>query len=457
MTYEIHQGKAGESDYTFYGGVRDFVRYKGSEAIVHGPAESGKTLGTLWKLHLCACKYPNASLVIARKTLASTFSTVLQTYMNKVLGEDEDSWPCERYGGEKPEWFDYDNGSRVWIAGLDKSSKILSAEHDLVYVNQTEELALEDWETLTTRTTGRAGNMPYAQTIGDANPAWPAHWMYHRESLRIFYSRHSENPALYDQRTGEITEQGKRTMAVLERLTGVRRMRLLKGLPDRPEGVIYSNWDEAVHLIYAQQLPHMTRYVAGQDWGFTHPGVLGFWGQDSDGRLYLVAQVYHTRKVVSWWLERLQELSGAYGVPQFIACDPSEPQYIEQYRQAGFNAVPAPNAVRAGIDKVMERLAPAGDGRPRLFIVRDSLSYRDEELVQAKQPHAVEQEIQGYVWADTAKEQPVKEHDHGCDMIRYTVALEWLRTMRAPDAPDPGSLDVPTAGPQRYVGYRGRL
>jgi hypothetical protein len=35
----------------------------------------------------------------------------------------------------------------------------------------------------------------------------------------------------------------------------------------------------------------------------------------------------------------------------------------------------------------------------------------------------VEEELPAYVWADKAsKEVPVKENDHGSDMVRYTVA-----------------------------------
>ena len=196
-----------DATFTWYGGAKDFANYRGAEAIVHGPAETGKSISALWLLHTCAMKYPGSSLVVMRKTLTSTYSTILQTFKNKVLGADESRWPCVAYGGEKPEWFNYYNGSRIWIAGMDKSSRVLSSEHDIVFWNQVEEATLEEWEVCTTRTTGRAGNMPYAQTIGDCNPAYPSHWIYNRESLRLFYSRHEENPALFDQETGEITEQ----------------------------------------------------------------------------------------------------------------------------------------------------------------------------------------------------------------------------------------------------------
>jgi len=291
--------------FIFYGGSRDCVKYRGSEAILHGPAETGKTISLLWKLHLCALKYKNASLVIARKTQASIYSTVLMTYQQKVLLGEPEKWGITPYGGGKPEWFDYPNGARIWIAGLDKAGKVLSAEHDIVYVNQAEELTLEDWETITTRTTGRAGHMPYSQTIGDANPAYPTHWIYHRDSMRMFYSRHEENPVLFNQVTGAITEQGIKTISVLDALTGVRKQRLRYGQAAQAEGAIYDEWNEADHLVYESDAPtEYKRYIAALDWGYKNAGVLGVFGLTSDDDMYLVAQYYHTGKLDDWWLEK---------------------------------------------------------------------------------------------------------------------------------------------------------
>ena len=302
------------------------------------------------------------------------------------------------------------------VAGLDKAGMVLSAEHDVVYVNQAEELALEDWETMTTRTTGRAGHMPYAQTIGDCNPSYPSHWMYHRDSLRMFYSRHEENPALYDPATGEITAQGERTMSVLDALTGVRKQRLRYGVPAQAEGAVYDEWDQSIHLIYADQVPKCTRHIASQDWGYTNAGVLGVWAIDGDGGMYLVAQVYQTGRTIDWWKAMALDLDREYNL-EALPCDPAEPAYIDAYRQAGLPAFAADNAVLPGINAVKQRLAAR-----RLFVVRDSLRRVDESLAEARKPSRVEDEFAAYVWADkTGKETPVKEHDHGMDMVRYAV------------------------------------
>jgi len=230
----------------------------------------------------------------------------------------------------------------------------------------------------------------------------------------LFYSRHEENPSLYDPETGAITEQGQRTLAVLNALTGIRRQRLLEGKPAQAEGVIYEEWDETVHLVY--ETPICQRFVAGVDWGYRNPGVILLLGLTGDGAAYLIAQIYRTGETDDWWLERAKELKQEYHVEVFI-CDPSEPAYISKWQNAGINAIAGQNAVLPGISAVKSRLADN-----RLFIVRDNLRYVDEILKTERKPYRLEDELPGYVWADKkAKEQPVKEDDHACDALRYVV------------------------------------
>ena len=406
-----------------FGGAREFVNYRGPEAIVHGPAETGKTITALYKLHIAASTYENASIVICRKTLSSTYSTVLQTFQNKVLPPQNEllRHGIVPYGGKKPEWFDYTKtGSTIWMAGLDKSSKILSAEHDLIYVNQAEELDLDDWETLTTRTTGRAGNMPYSQTIGDMNPAYPAFWSYHRPSLKLFYSHHRENPSLFNQATGEITEQGKRTMAVLDALTGLRRTRLRDGKPAMAEGAIYTNWDESVHLIDSFPIPANWRRFRVIDFGYTNPFVCQWWAVDNDNRLYLYREIYYTERTVLVHSKQINELSSGERIEATI-CD-HDAEDRATLRENGISNIAAQKAVDIGIGKVLDRLALRNDKKPGLYIMRDALVEVDTKLKKTKKPLCTRDEVAGYAWANhKTKEVPVKKDDHGMDAERYMV------------------------------------
>jgi len=68
------------SDYTPYGGCREFMYCKEPEFIAEGPAETGKTLAACWRIHLMALKYPKLNGAIVRKTQASVYGSVLQTF-----------------------------------------------------------------------------------------------------------------------------------------------------------------------------------------------------------------------------------------------------------------------------------------------------------------------------------------------------------------------------------------
>lgn len=412
MNYDI--------DYSFYGGNNDAFYCHDAEVLLIGPAETGKTLAFLTKLHLLAYKYPKASLVILRKTLTSTYSTVLRTFQEKVIGD----MPVRPYGGEKPQWFDYPGGARVWVAGMDKSTRILSAEHDVIFVNQAEELTIDDWETLTTRTTGRAGHIPYPQTIGDANPSWPKHWMYQRESIQQFYSWHKDNPVLYDPESGEQTAQGTQTLERLANLTGLRYTRLFKGQAALAEGAIYENWHEDTHLIDPFQIPDDWVRFRCVDFGYTNPFVCQWWAIDGDGRMYLYREIYHTQRLVEDHARQIVELSQGEKIETTV-CDHD----AEDRATLARHGVPTGGArkmVSVGIQAVQSRLRIAGDGKPRLYMMRDCVVEKDLQLERDYKPLCTADEFPGYAWEKTAdgkpnKETPGKINDHGMDAVRYAV------------------------------------
>src|SRR5688572_11295251 len=71
--------------YQAYGAAREFWRYKGPEAILAGPYETGKTLAALHKLNALAAKYPGSRGLMVRKTYKSLISSAVVTFEHKVL------------------------------------------------------------------------------------------------------------------------------------------------------------------------------------------------------------------------------------------------------------------------------------------------------------------------------------------------------------------------------------
>jgi len=350
-----------EIPYSFYGGNAKAFYCRDPEVILAGPADTGKTLALLTGLHLRALKYKNASLVIVRKQLTDTYPTVLVTFRQKVLGESG----ITIYGGEKPQWFDYPSGSRIWVAGMDKSSKILSAEHDIVYANQAEELSLVDWETLTTRTTGRAGHIPYNQTIGDCNPATPTHWIKTRAAsgaLTLFESTHRDNPELYDQATGEITEAGQQRIGRLKALTGTRLLRLYHGLWAVPEGAIYEVFDEEKHVVTHFEPPLAWPRVVGID-PFGAQIAAVWLAYDAQAGVMNVYREYREPfgKTVAGHAESILQASRGETVFAWVCGGPSERAWRVEFEAAGIPVIEPPASdVWVGIDRVHRLLAGFG-------------------------------------------------------------------------------------------------
>jgi phage terminase large subunit len=421
-----------------YGGGLALWKNKDPEVIISGPAETGKTRTALEKLDALMWKYPRSQAIIIRKTFKSLKTSVLLTFEHKVLGAwnphanngkgafDQNKTPVIQLGGEHPEGYLYPNGSRIYLGGMDSPDKVLSSEWDVVYVNQAEELTLNDWEIISTRTTGRAGNMPYAQMIADCNPGHPTHWIRSRARLKLIESRHEDNPILFDQKTHQITEQGKRSLAVLDALTGVRYRRLRLGQWAAAEGAVYEEFDRAVHLIDPFPIPKDWIRIRAIDFGYTNPFICQWWVIDPDGRLYLYREIYMRHLLVEDAAVLINRLSEGENIYTTVADHDAEDRAtLERH---GIPTIAAMKAVSPGIQAVQSRLRKAGDGKPRLYVLRGALVEVDQSLQTVHKPLCTEEEFDSYIWRPTKdgtpnKEDPLKKDDHGMDTARYAVAF----------------------------------
>ena len=166
-----------------------------------------------------------------------------------------------------------------------------------------------------------------------------------------------------------------------------------------------------------------------------------WWAIDGDRRAYRYREIYMSGRTVAEHIEtikRVEQWSLEDGSPNpereriqsTIADHDAEDR--QTLANAGISSIGAYKAVQRGIQVVQERLKIAGDGKPRLYLLRGVLVERDEKLVEAKRPWCTEQEFDGYRWpkgqdGKTVKEEPVKENDHGMDAVRYLGAQLDLR------------------------------
>lgn len=403
--------------------------------LVSGAAGTGKSVPAMMKLHLACLQVKRLRCLVVRKTLTSLTASTLVSFREKVAGEALAAGIVRWYGGSasEPAAYRYPaTGSVIVVGGLDQPTRLMSTEYDLAFLDEAIEATAEDVDTIHIRL--RNGRLPYQQLLMATNPGAPTHPLKLRADAgrcQLLYGRHEDNPLLHDG--AGWTERGRTYLARLDGLTGARYQRLRWGRWVSSEGIVYDGWDPSVHVV--------DRFVPPESWvrwhvidfGFTNPFVWQEWAQDGDGRLFLVREVYRTRRLVEDHARHVLSLCAPGGRwvvprPRAIVCDHDAEDRATWERHFGMSTVAAVKGVADGIQAVAARLKPAGDGRPRLFLMRDALVERDEALVEAGKPTCTAEEVDGYVWEPAAagkpeKERPLKQNDHGSDCARYLCAM----------------------------------
>jgi phage terminase large subunit len=425
--------------YSPRGSCRAIFEARDPEILIAGPAGTGKSRACLEKLHMTAMLVPGFRGLICRKTAATISSTALQTWRKFVVAEALLDGSVNYYGGsaQEPAQYRYPKtGATISIAGLDKITKVMSSEYDMIYIQEATEVTEDDWEALTTRL--RNWTISYQQMIADCNPAQPTHWLKLRcdtGKTRLMDTIHEDNPILFGD-DGDVTDLGADYIRKLDQLTGVRYLRLRLGRWAAAEGVIYEDFGDQ-HILDQLPVPagayldpfgvpkHWRRYWA-IDFGYVNPFVLQCWAEDEDGRLFLYREIYQTKRTVDQHAKRIMSIVAPEGVwlepkPSTIVVDHDAEGRATFENEIQLGTTAAWKSVLEGIDAVQVRLRTQGDGRPRLFILRNALVETDDELAEGGRPTCTKDEMPGYVWTGKDKEEPVKADDHGCDALRYMV------------------------------------
>jgi PBSX family phage terminase large subunit len=397
--------------YKRYGAALTAWKSRRRELLLSGPAGTGKSRSLLEKLHFCADKYPGMRGLIVRKTRASITQTAMVTFEQKVLPE---GWlgGLIRFRTAEQE-YRYPNGSIIAVGGMDKATKVMSSEWDMIYVQEAIELTEEDWESLTTRL--RNNVMPYQQIMADCNPSYPTHWLKQRcdrGATLMLESRHEDNPSVTPE-----------YLATLDALTGVRYLRLRKGLWAAAEGLVYEEYDPAVHIIDRFPIPASWSRYWSVDFGYRNPFVWQAWAENPDGVLFRYREIYKTQTLVEDHAKLILQLTANESPPEAVICDHDAEDRATFEKHTGYQTIAATKAKSPGIQEVQSRLRKAGNNMAGVYFLRDSLVERDPILVEKNAPSCTEEEFESYVW-DVANgrksgEEPVKKDDHGVDSARY--------------------------------------
>lgn len=262
------------------------------ELLVVGGAGTGKTYGILQRLNRHAQEHPGYHGLIVRKVAVTLAASVLRTFESQVLVDWDDSQrrsALDRvrfFGGSQnePAAYEYENGSRIVVGGMDNAAKVLGTDYDEVYENEATELSIEDHETLLGRL--RHTVLPRPLLVADCNPAHNRHWLLmrcHADKMRMIQTRLEDNPLYHDGR--EWTAAGRSYIENLESMTGTRYQRFRLGEWVGVENAVYDNFSRDVHLTPVRADSVYVDGAIGVDVGDVHPNAVCVVSRTSGGRL----------------------------------------------------------------------------------------------------------------------------------------------------------------------------
>ena len=251
---------------------------------------------------------------------------------------------------------------------------------------------------------------PGAVVYGDTNQENPTHFVYNdyikksgqrlksgQLNIKSFHFTLDDNTAMNE----EYKESIKASTPA-----GVFYDRDILGKWVTPEGSVYSDFNEKVHIIKKQEATklELENIWCGVDWGYEHKGSITVIGRDKNNNFYLLKEIVSQHKEIDWWVERAKEIKRHYkkefGNIRFY-CDSARPEHVARFQREGLKAFNANKKVLAGIEVVAKLLKVN-----RLFICEDC-----KETIK---------EFNLYVWNDKTGE-PIKINDDCMDSLRYAL------------------------------------
>jgi len=378
----------------------EFLTATDRECLYSGAFGAGKTRAVCLRAVMRA-SVKGAREGLCRKNLVTLKRTTLKTLLEPE-GELDPVLPAGYYEHHKSEQvIRIKGGGEITYFGLDDPDKVASFNLSGCGIDEAVELEEADWTMLRGRIrldVPRLHNQIYAA----CNPGAPSHFLAVRFGLaggaqaqpgcKAVITKTIDNPYLPAAYVEDIS-----------RLTGVARKRFFEGLWAGSDRLVYDTWTRPVH-VKTREGP-WRRTVVGVDVGYTNPGAMVMLHVDGDGRIHQARESYASRILPREWLMRAREWHIQFG-PEAFLVDPSSPDVIADWRNAGLPAQAANNERAEGVRIVRACLATAGDGKPRLTVDPTcSNTIREFETWECK----------------PESDEFTKENDHAMDALRYAA------------------------------------
>lgn len=381
--------------------------------IADGAIRSGKTSFMMLAFVDDAMRRFNGQRFgICGKTVDSTVKNIITPYLGLVWAKERYSIQWRRTdkllvvsGGGKTNVFEI-------FGGKDEASFMLIQGRTLAGV-LFDEVALQP-RSFVEQALARC-SVDGSKFWFNCNPDSPNHWFYQEwikhptehNALHLHFQL-EDNPALSEK----IVQRYK------SMYTGVFYDRYILGRWVMAEGLVYPMFNEAVHVVPTQKMPHnlprksksispYEKYYISADYGTMNPCVFILWGLRG-GVYYAIDEYYYsgrkdTPRTDEEHYNALDDLAGARNITRIII-DPSAASFITLIRRKKkYSAWEADNAVIDGIRECGTAL--------QMGLLRFS----------GQCVHTIE-EFGLYSWDEKkAEDAVIKENDHAMDAMRYLV------------------------------------
>jgi phage terminase large subunit len=283
------------------------------------------------------------------------------------------------------------NDNTIQFISIDQSQKLRGLKHDLVFIDECNEVSKEEADQMFMRTNDKI--------ILAQNPSNALHWSLKLQSsddCLYLHSTYAQNSFLSKAIVNQI-ESYKETDWDQWLVFGL-------GLPSKNNELVYnhqefySDEDLYVRDEEGKRHPQYEDIIYGLDFGFNHPTALIKIYINTNYKKIWCEEIIHESYLTT---DDLIAKMKQFGINGRIFCDSAEPKTIESIKRAGFDATSSMKEVIEGINMVKSF---------KLYIHRNSLKLQEE--------------LRRYKWKmkdEMKTDEPIRLFDDGLCAIRYAL------------------------------------
>ena len=398
-----------------------------------GDRGAGKTSSVLWKIYFHMMKYPNARVLIGRRTIPSLMRTVIKDWYADIIP----SRLVVKRRDSNPMGCTLKNGAELFFVPLDDEKLVgdlMSGSFSIIFIDQAKDdfLTRKEFDDLD-------GCLRTPDTLHHFVMACNPHghsWIHNdfvdprtrKEDHEYIYFPYEQNKMNLPAQTRQAWEKKSATWKKFN----------LQGSWDEYAGLVWPQFDPNINVIPRGPLPpHMRKYRA-IDHGYSGYTCCLWGALMPNGVLIVYKEMYDLGLMVTQIADRILEMSGDEKYVMTVI-DPStrartreryHQRYsiAQEYAEYGVPVIPANSDKNVGINRVAEMLTPVkgleniwtGENTSPRLMFMDNCKKTIEDI-QTYQHVAAFMDARGELHM---REDTRRGRDHGCDATRYlTMAL----------------------------------